>query len=45
VGLCIVAGIVLLLAGVGVFLLLYYIKSAFGFDVFGDRHLKDFLSP
>jgi len=45
VGLCIVAGIVLLLAGIGVFLLLYYIKSAFGIDIFGDRHLKDFLSP
>jgi hypothetical protein len=42
VGLCVVAGMVLLLAGAGVFLLLYYLKSALGLDFFGDRHLKDF---
>lgn len=43
VGLCLLAGFVLLLAGVGVFLLLYYVKSALGIDLFGDRHLKDFI--
>ena len=45
VGLCLLAGFVLLLAGAGVFLLLYYVKSALGIDLFGDRHLKDFISP
>jgi DNA-binding NtrC family response regulator len=45
VGLCIVAGMILLLAGLGGFLLLYYIKSALGFDFFCDKHLKDFISP
>lgn len=44
-GLCIVAGIVLLMAGVGFFLLLYYFKSALGIDFFGDRHLRDCLLP
>ena len=43
VGLCIVAGVVLLMAAIGVFLLLYYIKSTLGIDVFKDRHLRDFL--
>ena len=43
VGLCIVAGIVLLMAAIGVFLLLYYIKSALGIDFFADKHLKDFI--
>lgn len=42
VGLCVLAAMLLLLAGMGVFLLLYYLKSALGFDFFGDRHLKDF---
>lgn len=45
VGLCVVAVIVLLLAGAGVFLLLYYLKSVLGFDLFPDKHLKDVFSP
>lgn len=44
-GLSLLAGIVLLLAGLGAFLVLYYVKSALGIDIFGDRHLKDFISP
>jgi hypothetical protein len=41
VGVCVITGVVVLLAGIGVFLLLYYVKSALGFDIFEDRHLKD----
>lgn len=43
--LCLIAGVVLLLAGIGAFLILYYVKSALGIDFFPDRHLKDVLSP
>lgn len=43
VGLCIAAGVVLLLAGIGVFLLLYYLKTALGIDLFEERHLRDFI--
>ena len=43
--LCLIAGVLLLLAGIGAFMLLYYVKSALGIDVFPDRHLKDILSP
>ena len=43
VGVCAVTVLVVLLAGIGVFLLLYYVKSALGIDLFGDKHLKDFL--
>jgi len=43
VGGCAVTVLVVLLAGIGVFLLLYYVKSALGIDLFGDKHLKDFL--
>jgi DNA-binding NtrC family response regulator len=45
VGLCVVATLVLLLAVLGGFLLLYYLKTALGIDLFADRHLKDFISP
>jgi DNA-binding NtrC family response regulator len=44
-GLCVAAGLVLLLAGAGTLLLLYHLKSALGIDLFGDRHLKDFFAP
>lgn len=43
--LCLIAGVLLLLAGIGSFLILYYVKSALGIDIFPDRHLKDILSP
>ena len=41
--LCILFFLILLLAGAGAFLLLYYLKSMLGIDLFENRHLKDFL--
>jgi DNA-binding NtrC family response regulator len=43
VWLCFAAGILLLLAGIGCCLVLYYIKSALGIDIFEDKHLRDFI--
>ena len=44
-GLFLLAGMFLLLTGIGAFFLLYYVKSELGIDIFPDRHLKDVLSP
>ncbi len=41
-GLCVVGSLVLILVGVGCILVLYYLKTALGFDFFGDIHLRDF---
>ncbi len=40
---CFVTLLIVLLAGIGGFLLLYYVKSALGIDLFEDVHLRDFL--
>lgn len=42
-GLILGAGLLLLLIGISILLLLYFLKSVLGFDFF-DRHLNDFLS-
>ena len=42
-GIFVVGSLILVLAGVGGFLLLYYLKTALGFDFFANKHLGDFL--
>jgi DNA-binding NtrC family response regulator len=43
-GLILGAGLLILLLGVSILLLLYFLKSMLGIDFFEDRHLRDFLS-
>ena len=42
-GLIVGASLVILLLGVSILLLLYFLKSMLGIDFFEDRHLRDFL--
>lgn len=42
-GLILAAGLLILLLGVSILLLLYFLKSILGIDFFEDRHLGDFL--
>jgi hypothetical protein len=42
-GLILGSGLLILLLGVSIVLLLYFLKSLLGIDFFEDRHLHDFL--
>ncbi len=43
VGLILGSGLLILLLGVSILLLLYFLKCLLGIDFFADRHLRDFL--
>jgi len=42
-GLILAIGLLILLLGISILLLLYFLKSMLGIDFFEDRHLRDFL--